>query len=519
MKKNAFIANAAILTVTSILLRISGIYIMSYLTQKVGPEGVGLFQLIFSVYSLAAAFAVSGISVAVTRLVAENSVKSSFAAAAVVKKSVGLALVVSISVAVVFFCLADFVGVRVLGEPRSVMALRVLSPSLPFMAVSACLRGYLVGRGKILKTASSSIFEQAVQIAVVMSAIGYFLPKGLEAVSVCVMLAALGSEVLGCLYLFILYKTDRGKGAGRQKGVVKQILGITMPIAAGIYLRSSLRTAESVLLPSSLERYGMPGPEALSRYGVITGMCMPLLYFPSVLLFSISTLLVPEIARYSAAGQAGRVQNAAGRVIRMTLLLALFCCAVFLLFSGSLSQAIYRSGEAGRVLAVLAPLVPLIYLDIVVDAMLNGLNQQVYTMKYSVADSLVRVTLIFLLVPVFGLPGFFMAVFSSTILNSLLSLRRLMRVSRVRLRVFEWVVKPALAAGAAGSCALLLFRFFAPGLAEGWTAAAQIAAAALLYAGFLVWARCVTPEDIEWFRGRIAPGAAKKRMKGAQRTV
>ncbi|MEI6101782.1 MAG: oligosaccharide flippase family protein, partial [Eubacteriales bacterium] len=292
MKKNSFLTNTVILTATSVFLRILGIYLTAFLTGKIGTEGIGLFQLIFSVYMLAAAFAVSGISVAVTRLVAEEAMHTGASATTVLKKSITFAVIVSTCISLILYNLAGFIGTDVLNDPRTITALRILAPSLPFMAVSACLRGYLVGKGKIAKTASSSIFEEVVRIGIIICTINYFLPQGLEVACWSIVIASLGSEVLGCLYLLILYKTGKRKKAtvpASQKGVLKKILGISMPIAANSYLRSTLRTVEVVLIPSSLVRFGLSGQQALSQYGIIVGMCMPVLFFPTVLLFSMST--------------------------------------------------------------------------------------------------------------------------------------------------------------------------------------------------------------------------------------
>ncbi len=507
MKKNAFFVNTAILAATSIFLRVIGIYVISFLTERIGAEGIGLFQLIFSVYTLAAAFAVSGVSVAVTRLVAENMEKALVPVSVVMKRSISFAAIVSVCIAFLLYNLSSFIGASVLNDPRTILPLQILAPSLPFMAISACLRGYLVGAGKIARTASSSIFEEIVHLSVIIGTIGFFLPQGLEAACVCIVIASLVSEILGCLYLLILYKTgNRQKPLERpsQKGVLKKILGISMPIAASFYLRSSLRTAEGILIPSSLERYGLTNAQALSQYGIIVGMSMPVLFFPTVLLFPVSTLLVPEIARFNAAGNRRRVGSTVSRVIRLALLLSVLCCVIFLLFSDSLGQVIYNSREAGAVLAILAPLTPLIYMDIMVDAMLNGLNQQIHTMKYSIADSLIRIALIFVLIPLFGVAGFFIAIFAGTVLNSLLSLRRLVRVAEIRLDVMGWIVKPFLAAGAAGSCVLLLFNILAGGIAaNGLLLALQISLSVLLYICFLFWTGCITRQDVRWLKKRL----------------
>lgn len=517
MKNNAFLINTVILTATSFFLRIIGITLISFMSQKIGAEGIGLYQLIFSVYTLASAFAISGISTAVTRLVAEEAGLGARPTSTVLRKCICFACAVSISVALALFNLAGFIGTNVLNDARTINAIKILAPSLPFMAVTACFRGYFIGRGKILKSASSQIFEEMIRMSIIMGTIGYFLPRGLETACYSIVIGSTGAEMIGCGYAWALYFWDKRKDRieySPERGVLKKILAISLPIAASFYLRTGLRTAEGILIPSSLERYGLSNQKALAQYGIIMGMAMPILLFPTVLLFSLSTLLVPEIAKANAAGNQRRVSNTVTRVIQMTALLAILCSGIFIFFSGRLGMALYQNKESGEIMAILAPLLPLMYLDIVVDSMLNGLNQQMHTLKYNIADSMVRISMIFLLIPLWGLPGFLIAFFSSSILNSLLSTRRLVKVAKIKVSPADWIIKPVLSAGAAGSVVLLLFRILAPGLAgNGFVLVAEICFMVLLYIGFLFWTGCVTKSDILWFKKRFQNTASSPKLK------
>ena len=71
MKHGLFIKNAAVLTVTSLILRTLGIVFRIWMSNTVGAEGMGLYQLVVSVYVFVSAFATTGICTAVTRLTAE----------------------------------------------------------------------------------------------------------------------------------------------------------------------------------------------------------------------------------------------------------------------------------------------------------------------------------------------------------------------------------------------------------------------------------------------------------------
>ena len=140
MRKTLFIKNALILTASSLILRFAGIIFKVWLAQKIGSEGIGLYQLVFSVYVLASTFAISGTSTAVTRLVSEElALKNTKSALKVLRRAIEISLIIAfISVAVVFFG-AEYISNTILGDIRTLPALKILPFSLPFIGVGETL--------------------------------------------------------------------------------------------------------------------------------------------------------------------------------------------------------------------------------------------------------------------------------------------------------------------------------------------------------------------------------------------
>lgn len=133
MKISVFVKNTVVLCLTSVILRIAGVLFRIYLADRIGSEGMGVYQLIFSVYILASTFAMSGICTAVTRLVSENLDRGRLAVKRVMRAAAVLTLIAAaVSSAAVFFG-AEFIGVRLLCDARTVPALKTLCFSLPFM--------------------------------------------------------------------------------------------------------------------------------------------------------------------------------------------------------------------------------------------------------------------------------------------------------------------------------------------------------------------------------------------------
>ena len=514
MKAKLFLKNTVILTVGSIILRLIGVAFGAYLSRQIGAEGMGLYQLVFSVYNFASTLATSGIYLSVTRLVAEGIGRGSYADANdAMRKCMIYGVIVSTVAASALYGFSVPIGTKLLDDPRTVLSLRILACALPFMAFSSSLRGYFFAIRNVVKSTSSQILEQLVRMAVVSAGLTILLPKGMTWACAAIALGSVGGEALAFLYTLVLYLRDRRKRnftPKRQKETTRKVLSITIPVALSSYLRSALVTIENILIPRGFKKYGATGQSALAQYGMMEAMVMPILTFPSAFLTSFSSLLVPELAEAAAVGNRRQINRLASRVMQLTLFLSLPITAAFIAFGEDLGLAVYQSAEAGAMLRVLAPLVPMLYLDTVADAMLKGLDEQVSSLRYSIIDSAISVVLIYLLIPIYGVNGYIAVMFISTFVNAALSINCLVRVTEIPFSLGDWVIKPIIAVTASSIGVLYLVR----GLTFSSHAIAVVVKAGLMllcYFGLLLLTRAVTFREIRDFRRILHPKDQKPR--------
>lgn len=496
MKKKTFVLNTIILTITSILLRTTGISFRVFISNKIGAEGIGLYQLIFSVFILFATFANSGVSVAVTRLVSEALGKGKNINN-ILKKSIFLCLIFSISATLLLFYFSKTIATVFLRDDRCIFPIKVLAFSLPFISVSAVFSGFFLAKRNAYKSAARQIAEEIVQIFTVVFIIDYFAPKGLEYSCLALVIGIVVSEVVACAFAYFLYRGEIKKENpyNNQKGIIRKLLSISLPIALTSYLRSIFSTIENILIPMGFSKSGQSKEDSLATFGMITGMAMPVLFFPNAFLFAFSSLLIPEISEANALNQKRRVSYTISRVFQVTVLLSVLVCGIFLFFSDELATGIYNKGEIGFYISIISPLIPLMYLDNVVDGMLKGLNQQVYTLKVNIFDSVIRTALIYLSVPVLGVWGYIIVLYVSNILNPLLSIDRLIRVARVKINLSDWIIRPILLIFISGYAVKMLIKIIPIGLAFA------ISLVILLYLLLLKIFNCITSEDIKWAKG------------------
>lgn len=467
MKKTIFIKNAIILTVSSLILRFAGIIFKVWLAALIGSEGIGLYQLIFSVYVLTTTFATSGISTAVTRLTAEEiALGSKKGAMKILLRSIEISLLIAVISLIVVYLGADFIALNFLNDLRASASLKILPLSLPFMAVSSCLRGYFIARRNATPGAATQLAEQTIRILVVVFLVKKFIKKGLELCCVAVMLGDVISEALACFLLLLTFMFDKRKLnglSGRKKPpypIVKKILNISVPITSGRYLNTALRTIENILVPKNLSKFSLSSEKALSQFGMIKGMALPILFFPSAMLNSVSTLLIPEMSEASARNQSRVVKSATENILRLTAIVSFVFAAIFFVAGEEIGWLIYKERDVGFLLKSLSPIVPLMYLDSISDGILKGLDQQTFSFRTAVSDSVIRIVLILCLLPVTGLNGFIGIMYFSNILTCFLNVGRLIKVSKAKFKLTEEILLPLISAVCITFLSKILISFF-----------------------------------------------------------
>ena len=505
-RHSVFLKNAAILTVTSLILRTVGIFFRIYMSNKIGAEGMGLYQLIVSIYVLGSTFATSGISTAVTRLVADELARGNATSVRrILRRSILLSLLIGVASTAIIYGGAELISTYWIKDVRATPALRVLSFSLPSMGISSCLRGYFIARRRVAVSSRAQLIEQAVRIGIVVFLLDRFSVFGIGIACMAVMIGDTVAEWTACGCIALGYAADRRRLASSLPhrssppltSVVRRVLTIAVPITAGRYLNTILRTIENILVPNSIAKYSGSQESGLSQFGALKGMALPLIFFPASFLSAMATLLIPEISAANALNQKERINHAVERALRITLLSSILIGAVFTVFSGELGLLLYNSTEVGLYLRVLAPLTPIMYTESIVDGMLKGLNQQNSSLKYSVTDSSLRIVLILLLVPYRGMGAFLFIMVISNVLTSFLNTHRLLKVTGMSIAWNRWILQPLLGACIATGVSLAITHLpFISALSGIWLTILGILCLCGVYIALMIGLGCITRSDL-----------------------
>lgn len=444
MKK--FLTAAGILTLFSFALKGLGMLFRVYLSRRMGSAGVGLYQLIMSVYSVFATFATSGFTVAVSRLVSErlgdsDRARGNSGATRVLCVSSALALSMGTLGAVVLFFGARPLAVLAVGDERSFAALRLLAFSMPFMSLSACLKGYFMARGQIYKPSVASVFEQLAKIGITVYIFDAVYSAVTDPAALCTALVSgiCAGEALSYVFLFFLYVffSDREKDTVRLEESpfesAKKLCAVTLPIAASGYVSTLLHSVEGVLLPMQFMRYGGDREKALSDLGIIRGMTIPLLFFPYAFLGALLSIKIPEVSRLNTKEDKTERNRLVGRIMRVCTVLSLAVGCLFFLFPDKISMLFYGNDDCLRSTRVLALVTPFMYMETVSDGLLKAMDEQKRSLAYGVCNSVLRLAAVLTIIPLTGAEGYLWLLVASNTFSFVLCFGRLRRVTGIRL--------------------------------------------------------------------------------------
>lgn len=423
MNRNKAIQGIVLLTLSSFFLRGIGMAYRIVLSERIGTEGMGLYQLIMTVYMLFSMLACAGLSITVSRLCAEHP----RAARSVVAKSNLYATALGALLGAVLYTLSDFIAQRLLGDPRAAESLRLIAPSLPMMAISAVLRGYFLSKGDVTRPTIAQMTEQLVRVALVLFLLFYFDVTGLATSCAVILFGATAAELVSLLLYAAFYLRCRERAP--DSFPLSVILRGTLPIWLGALLQCGMQTVENLLIPTLLKLSGASASHALSQYGLLSGMVLPILVFPAAFPAAVGTLLLPEIARENALGRAERVRGLTRKTLSATLYMSIGFCLLFLLFGQGLMEALYKSEAAGGMLLMLSPLLPLMYMENICDSVLKGLGKQLSTLIIETIDSAMRVIGILILLPRMGMMGYVIILYLSGVLCAITRLHLLIKVT------------------------------------------------------------------------------------------
>ena len=417
--KRKILVGTIVLTATGFLTRFIGFFFRMFLSHTFGEEQVGLYQLIFPIYALCFSLSCAGIETAISRTTARKvSIGRRNEAVCLLYIGIAISLLFSLASMFVLQAYASVFSIYILGDPRCESMLTVVSYALPFASVHSCIVGYYLGLKQTKIPAISQLLEQLARIMTVY--IIYLFCKNND-YQISILFAVIGIVFGECCSSFFCacHFTSRTKKIKISSTfshipfLTKELLQLAAPLTGSRILLNILQSVESISIPLRLHAYGYSTSEALSNYGVLTGMALPCILFPSAITNSISTMLLPTVAEMQATNNYKRIKKLVQTIFITCFSLGLLCFLTFFIFSSFIGIILFHSSLVSDYLKTLSWICPFLYLNTTLISIVNGLGKTNVSFIINTFSLFIRILGVLFMIPKIGMHGYLLGLLFS----------------------------------------------------------------------------------------------------------
>ncbi|MDF2589796.1 MAG: hypothetical protein K0S41_3637 [Anaerocolumna sp.] len=468
MSKSNLIKGTLVLTLAGLATRVIGFFYRIFLSNTMGAEVLGIYQLVFPVYGICFTIFASGIQTAISTLVAAELGKKHYKNISKILK-VGLFMSVSLALflSFVIYRYSDFVATNILREPACISSVRLLAYVFPFCGVTACINGYYYGLKKAGVPATTQLFEQIIRVIAVYFLAGYFGKGDMKVTSELAVLGLVIGEIASELYniasLFCtktpkeLSKLAKIDNSRSESAVTRPLIKMTIPLTANRLLISILHSVEAILIPTMLKKYGLSSAEALKIFGILNGMTIPFIMFPSAITNSLAVLLLPTISEAQSSNNNEMIRKSTSLSIKYSILIGILSAGLFIGFGQELGNLIFHNKYAGSLLMTLAWLCPFLYITTTLSSIINGLGLAHLTFLNNVFGLTIRILIIVFVVPKTGMNGYLISLLVSQLAITAFDGFVVMKQIKPPFNAMDFIAKPSIIVAL---CSYILFRIY-----------------------------------------------------------
>ena len=379
MKKNLFIKSTLILILSGFLTKMLGFIIKVIYTRIIGEYGISLFTIATPTYSLLLTISTLAIPISISKLVSENKGRS----IRILTSATFLILSINFLLILIIFLTKDFIATNLLKEPLASPILMAFALTLPFVSISAVLKGYFAGKQNMVPHATSNILEQIVRLIIIVTILPILMKKSVMYAVLGLILLTILSEISSIIvFLFFLpkhinYKTNLLPS----KKYTKDILNISLPTVSSRIIGNIGYFLEPIILTNLLLFSGYTNAYILREYGAYNAYSLALLTMPGFFIAAISTSLLPEISKFHGERNSSMVKRRIKQSLLFALLIGTFFSFIIFTFRDKLLFTLYNTTNGSDYIKILAPFFVLFYLEGVLTSALQALGHAKITMN------------------------------------------------------------------------------------------------------------------------------------------
>lgn len=423
----AYAKRVGALTVVTVLAKVVGALYRIPLTNVIGAEGVGVYQLVFSIYALAIALTSSFHTTLISRQVAayraldEGEKARGYFLTALLEGGVSALLVAGI----LFLFGEAIAGAQ--GAVGGGVGYRVISPAVLFVSFLSALKGWFNGNMRLAPTAASLLIEQTVKLGVGLSLAYLFRERGAAQAAAAALFGVTTAEAVAVLVLAIVYLKNRG-ASGLSRVPFRTVFREGLPLRFGGVILPLAAFADSFLIVRLLFLFGVERSAGVATYGIYAGAVNSIVNFPVVLVLAVAVAIIPVISRSKAMRDVVSLKEKSTLTLKIALVISLPCALALLVLAPQAIRLLYpvfsaeETALAAQLLRISSASVVFLSLTQIYAALLQSIDRADVAAEALAVSVLVRVILLCVLVPRVGAIGIAVSGLVSYALTTVLDL-------------------------------------------------------------------------------------------------
>lgn len=426
--KQKLVFGTLLLTGSGLICRLIGFLYRVFLSNTIGAEGMGIYQLILPIYYLSYAITTAGIQTAISRLVAASVAKKKHTQAMMIfLTGTGISFALSLFIGILIRSNAEFLGAHILADIRCIPLLNILTLALPFGALHGCITGWFMGQNQVQLPAGIQILEETVRLITTYICYLFFLKRGLPATPSISLFGLLFGELISVLFslFFILNHAmphHHFPALSFYLTSIKKLFANAFPLTINRVALNLLHSIEAVLIPLSLQKWNPDQSGALETLGIVSGMALPLVLFPTAIINALSSVLLPAVSEKQALQDRSAITILVRKTTSYAVGIGVICLIFFSIFGNSLGLLFYKNADAGHYISILALISPFLFVNIILASVMNGLGKTYLCFLVNFVNMCIRVTCIYFLIPQIGIYGYLAGLIGGEIFCTILSI-------------------------------------------------------------------------------------------------
>ncbi|WP_037270709.1 oligosaccharide flippase family protein [Ruminococcus flavefaciens] len=411
--KSKILRDTFLLTGMQLFLDMAALLLNIFITKQLGTSAIGILSLIGSFLGLAGILSNGNAFLCISRLVSEELGRKNGDPKRILSYGIRLCFFLSVTVSAAVVLFAEIISLRFFSGAHLTNALRLMPFALITGAVSACLKGYFNACRKAAVTAVGEIIEFLIRCAVIVSMTLTAGASTEDQICRIMILGIIAGNGVSLAIFGTAYMKMHEICRGRCSITFRRYAALSFPIMGGSVLTSVLSSTNDALIPICLRQYGDSAGDAFSKFGIFEAIVIPTLFFPSVVLCSMSGIIVSEAAKANAENNKARIKALTEKIKSWTLMFSVFAAAVLMRFGCHIGELLGGGELAGRMITVIAPVIPFIYMEIVLEAIIKGMGLQGFSSMNYLAEYIIRIAAVLILIPHIGFYGIVISYYAS----------------------------------------------------------------------------------------------------------